>query len=89
MTATMTIDSAGRILLPKLMREKLKLRPGSKLKGDIVGDKIELEEELPAVKIVRGKRGLPVIMGWEGFDAAKAVREMHEELAERGWAKSR
>lgn len=83
MSATITLDSAGRLVLPKAMREKLHLRTGSKLRAVIVGDKIELEQEVPETKVVMKKDGLPVIMGWEGFDAAKAVREMREEQVER------
>jgi AbrB family looped-hinge helix DNA binding protein len=45
MTATVTIDEAGRILLPKRLRERLNLRKGAKLKAEIVGGKIQLEEE--------------------------------------------
>jgi len=78
MTATMTIDKAGRILLPKRIREKLNLRKGAKLTAEIVGHKIQLEEEAPAVKVVR-MGGLRVIVGWEGFDAVKAIQEMRDE----------
>lgn len=82
MTATITIDKAGRLVLPKAMRDKLCLRAGSRLTADIVGDKIELAEEVPEVRIERrGKRR--VIVGWEGFDAAKAVREMREDEVAR------
>lgn len=83
MTAILTLDKAGRVVLPKPMREKLHLREGAKLRAEIVGDKIELGQEAPAVKIVRKKNGLRVVVGWEGFDAAKAVREMREEQMER------
>jgi AbrB family looped-hinge helix DNA binding protein len=83
MTAILTLDKAGRLVLPKPMREKLHLREGAKLKAEIVGDKIELEQEVPEVKIVRKKDGLPVVVGWKGFDAAKAVREMREDQVAR------
>lgn len=83
MTAILTLDKAGRLVLPKPMREKLHLREGAKLKAEIVGDKIELEQETPEVKIVRKKGGRRVVVGWEGFDAAKAVREMREDQVER------
>jgi len=39
MTATITIDSSGRLVLPKAMRDALHLRPGSKLRAEIIGDK--------------------------------------------------
>ncbi len=83
MTAILTLDKAGRLVLPKPMREKLHLREGAKLKAEIVGDKIELEQEEQEVKIVRRKSGRRVVVGWEGFDAAKAVREMREDQVAR------
>lgn len=89
MTATLIVDAAGRILLPKQMRQQLNFRKGTKIKAEIIGDKVQIEEELPAVKVVRGKSGRRVIAGMEGFDAAKAVRETHEQLAQRGWASER
>ena len=82
MTATITLDSAGRFVLPKAIRDKMHLRSGSKLRADIVGDKIELSQKEDEVKIVRrGKRR--VVVGWTGFDAAKAVREMREDQMAR------
>lgn len=83
MTASLTMDAAGRVVLPKAFRDKLHLRAGSKLRLDIVGDKLELVQEADEVKVVRRPDGLPVIVGWEGFDAAQAVREMREEQLER------
>jgi AbrB family looped-hinge helix DNA binding protein len=83
MTATVRIDKAGRLVLPKSIREHLHLAPGSTLKAEVVGDRVELSEEVPEVKIVRQKDGLPAIIGWNGFDAAQAVREAREEQLER------
>lgn len=82
MTATVTLDKAGRLVLPKPVRDQLHLRAGSKLRLDVTGDRMELSQEVPEVKIEkRGKRR--VIVGWEGFDAAKAVREMREDQVAR------
>jgi len=82
MTATLTLDKAGRLVLPKPIRDKLHLREGSKLRLDLMGDKLEISHAVPEVKIVkRGKRR--VVVGWEGFDAAKAVREMREDQVAR------
>ena len=83
MTATLTLDKAGRLVLPKPIRDQLHLRAGSKLRLDVTGDRMELTQEVPEVKIVQKKDGLPVVVGWEGFDAAKAVREMREEQVAR------
>lgn len=83
MTAILTVDKAGRVVLPKAIRDKMHLKEGAKLRVEIVGDKIEMEQEVPETKVVRKKDGLRVITGWKGFDAAKAVREMREDQMER------
>lgn len=57
MTATITIDKAGRLVLPKAMRDKLRLRPGSRLTADLVGDKIELAEAVPEAGSSTGRTG--------------------------------
>lgn len=83
MTATITLDKTGRFVIPKAMRDQLHLRAGAKLLLNVIDDRIELSEDVPEVKIVRKKDGMRVVVGWEGFDAAKAVREMREEQVAR------
>lgn len=83
MSATVVLDKAGRLVLPKPIRDRLHLRAGSKLRLEVVGEKLELTQEATVVKIERRKDGLPVIVGWEGFDAAKAVQEMREDHLDR------
>lgn len=78
MTAMLTVDRAGRVVIPKTIREKMHLRQGSRLRAELVGDRVEIRAEPAEVQIERrGKRR--VIVGWEGFDAAQAVREAREE----------
>ena len=82
MTTTLTVDKAGRVVIPKRIREKMHLREGSRLRVELVGDRLEISHEPDEVQIERrGKRR--VIVGWEGFDAAKAVQEDREEHLER------
>ena len=83
MSATIILDKAGRLLLPKAIRDRLHLREGSKLKLEIVGDKLEMRREVQVASIELREDGLPVIVGWEGFDAANAVREMRADHVER------
>ncbi|MBE2287445.1 MAG: hypothetical protein IAE77_28580 [Prosthecobacter sp.] len=47
------LDKAGRILIPIEIWEKLRLKPGTVFKVAIVGDKIELEQELSKVQYSR------------------------------------
>jgi AbrB family looped-hinge helix DNA binding protein len=83
MTATITIDSAGRVVIPKAMRDALRLRPGSRLRAEIVGDRISLDVDEEEAQIVRSPDGLPVVVGWEGFDAVKAIQASREEHEDR------
>lgn len=83
MSQTLTVDSVGRVVLPKRIRDKMHLSAGAKLRIEMVGDKLELSQEVSQVKIEQKKDGLPTIIGWDGFDAAQAVREMREEQIER------
>lgn len=83
MTTTIKLGADGRVVLPKAIRETLNLTPGTKVRMEVVGDKVVLTREVPEAKIVRGKDGLPVVVGWDGFNAAKAVREAREEHLRR------
>jgi len=83
MTATISIDKAGRMVLPKVIREKLQLRAGSKIKVEVCGDKIEMTPDFVEGRVERRADGLPVIVGWERFDAARAVEEAREEYLDR------
>lgn len=84
MSSTITMDTAGRLVLPKAMRDRLHLRAGSKLRIDVIADKIELTPEPDeGVRLVR-KGGLLVITGMKKpFDAVAAVRAAREERGEQ------
>ena len=82
MYATLVLDKAGRLVLPKAIRERMHLHAGSKLRIEMVGDTLELSQEAADAQIVKcGKRR--VVVGWEGFDATKAVQEAREEHLDR------
>jgi AbrB family looped-hinge helix DNA binding protein len=42
MSTRLTIDKAGRVVIPKLLREELHLEPGDSLEMDSSGDQITL-----------------------------------------------
>ena len=81
MSKTISMDSAGRIVLPKVLRERFKLRGGDKLIAETVGDHLELkpirtEQEAPLIK----KKGLLVVAATgESCDAVEAVQASREE----------
>lgn len=82
MTATITLDSAGRLVLPKAMRDQLHLSAGSKLKANVVADKIELTPE-PDLDVRIERRGkLLVIVGGAPFSAVAAIKADREEREE-------
>lgn len=82
MASTLSIDKAGRIVIPKAIREKLHLEPGSTLQAEVVGDRIELSPAPTELRLVRkGKRR--VVVGTGPFDAVAAVAEAREEYLSR------
>jgi AbrB family looped-hinge helix DNA binding protein len=54
-----TIDRAGRIVIPKSIREAAGLRPGLSLKIELRDGRVEIEPVAPSVRLVR-KGGLLV-----------------------------
>jgi AbrB family looped-hinge helix DNA binding protein len=84
MTVSMTIDEAGRVVIPKAVRDHLHLHAGSRIKGELHGEAFTLTEEPAPVKLIRNKKGRRVVVCSEPVDAAAAVREMRDELAQRG-----
>jgi len=52
-----TIDRAGRIVIPKSIREAAGLRPGLSLKIEFRDGKVEIEPQSPKIRLVR-KRGM-------------------------------
>lgn len=48
-----TIDRAGRVVIPKQLREIAGLRPGSPLRVEYRDGKIEIEAKAPKARLVR------------------------------------
>ena len=82
MKHALTIDSAGRIVLPSAVRRALNLSAGSRLRLDVVAQRIELTPELDADAdgVLLRRPGMRTVLKPTGqpFDAAAAIR------AERG-----
>jgi len=84
MKATITMDSAGRIVLPKPLRELLHLQAGSKLRAIVVADKIELiPEPDEQVRILRKGRRLVIAGLSKGVDAVAAIKADRESRDEQ------
>jgi AbrB family looped-hinge helix DNA binding protein len=52
-STTTTMDKAGRIVLPKDIREKAQFQPGMDLRVTVRDGRVEIESEPVEVKIVR------------------------------------
>lgn len=88
MTHAITIDSAGRIVLPIDVRRRLNLGPGSRLTLDVVAQRIELtpQPEIDeGLHVSPGKRTVLKPSG-QPFDAASAVRAERDAQAGVGGA---
>lgn len=86
MSQTITIDQAGRIVLPKAVRQRLNLGPGSRLTLDVVAQRIELTPQPQAdaeLLVTPGKRTVLRPTG-KAFDAAAATRAERDAQSRRG-----
>lgn len=48
-----TIDRAGRVVIPKAIREAAGLKPGSSLKIEYRDGRVEIEPKSPKIRLVR------------------------------------
>ncbi len=81
-----TIDSAGRLVIPKEIRRQAGLRPGMSLDVRCQDGRIEIEPALAPIRLVRKGRFLVAVPETEGeLLTAETVEEIREQLAqERG-----
>jgi AbrB family looped-hinge helix DNA binding protein len=91
MVTTLTIDKAGRIVLPKPVREELQLSPGDSLE-------VDSSEERVILRPVRGhgrmykKQGVWVFDSGEPLDTDvvnRTLRQVREERDRRNLGKRR
>jgi len=86
MTERLTIDKAGRIVLPKPLRDRLKLTAGDSLQMEASGDEILLRP-LRGTAPLRKKRGVWVFRAEEPLTHAEVegvrteIREEREATA--------
>jgi AbrB family looped-hinge helix DNA binding protein len=57
MNATLTIDKAGRVVIPKAVRDEMRLDPGDSLEVEANGDTITLRPVRSATRL-RKERGI-------------------------------
>lgn len=62
MTAKLTLDAAGRVLIPKALRQELRLGPGDSLQLDNRGEEITLRP-VRAKALLKKEKGVWVYQG--------------------------
>ncbi len=85
MKTAITMDSAGRVVLPSEIRRRLNLRPGSRLLLSVVAERIELTPEPQAdaeLHVAPSRRSVLPATG-QAFDAAAVTRQEREAQARR------
>jgi AbrB family looped-hinge helix DNA binding protein len=85
MKTSLTMDSAGRVVLPSETRRRLNLRPGARLLLTVVAERIELTPEpQDDTKLQRSPCGRTVLAPTgKPFDAAAAVRGERDHQTRR------
>ncbi|KAM9862141.1 Antitoxin VapB40 [Leucobacter sp. BZR 635] len=78
-----TIDAAGRIVVPKALRDAMGLEPGSKLRVDLIEGKLQIEFA-PVRFELSSQGGLPVITSDSGASVPPLTDEMIRTVLEEG-----
>jgi AbrB family looped-hinge helix DNA binding protein len=87
----LTLDKAGRIVLPKPVRDRLQLAPGDELELESVGDAITLRPRRGGAQL-RKKQGVWVFRSGEQLSAAtveETIRQVREERDQNNLGRSR
>jgi AbrB family looped-hinge helix DNA binding protein len=73
------MDSAGRVLIPKSLREKLRLHPGDEFELETQGDDITLRHQKPSAPMTK-EHGIWVFHGEPAnIDIVELIRQGREE----------
>lgn len=91
MSISITLGKAGRLVIPKAIRESLGLREGSRLRIESAGGKFEAVLEIDEVEI-QMRDGFPGICGGpprNKGDIVKAIKAEREERTAQRLARRR
>ena len=83
MNAIVEIDKAGRIVVPKKLRDDLHLIPGTRLRIERSGDRLTLMPSSIAAQLVI-EDGVPLIFPADSSNPPILTTEMVKELIEQG-----
>jgi AbrB family looped-hinge helix DNA binding protein len=79
MNAIVEIDKAGRIVIPKKMRDALHLKPGAQLKAEQDGERLTLTPSFREAQLLV-ENGAPLIIPADSQHAPVITTEMIDEL---------
>jgi len=82
MVVRVTLDKAGRIVLPKPLRQELQLAPGDTLEAETSGEQITLSP-LRGTAGLRKKHGVWVYRAGERLSDAVVQETLHQVRRER------
>jgi AbrB family looped-hinge helix DNA binding protein len=82
MSTTVTLDKAGRVVIPKFLRDELRLAPGDTLAMEFDGDMVTLRA-IRSASVLRKKRGIWVFHGDRKISAAETDRVLDGLRQER------
>jgi AbrB family looped-hinge helix DNA binding protein len=85
---TLKIDKAGRVVLPKPMRDRLGLRAGSDLEIEETAEGIVLKPAARPPSLI--KKGSFLVHTGEvphGYDILKAIEDDREEQMRKAWGR--
>lgn len=82
MNTTVMLDKAGRVVIPKSLRDELRLAPGDSLTLESDGDRVTLRP-VRSSSPLRKKRGIWVFHGGRKISAAETDRALEGVRQER------
>ena len=78
-----TLDNAGRILIPKMLRDELHLEPGDTLELESEGESVRLRPVRAATPL-RKERGVWVFRSGKKLPASVTEKALEEVREQRG-----
>ena len=82
MSSKVTLDKAGRVVLPKTLRDELRLSPGDTLDLTVKGDEVTLRPRRGATPLQK-ERGVWVFRTGEPLTAGETEETLRNIRAER------
>jgi AbrB family looped-hinge helix DNA binding protein len=82
MNTTVTLDKAGRVVIPKTLRDELHLEPGDSLALESEGESVTLRP-VRSASPMRKERGVWVFHGGRKLTASATDKVLHDIRARR------